>query len=197
MRAYKQIKLELIDDISVGTYERRQLLLLSILCAFAGENIFLLGAPGVAKSMIAKRIKLLFYNATAFEYLMSRFSTPDEIFGPVSIQKLKDEDKYERMVIGYLPTADIVFLDEIWKAGPSIQNALLTILNEKVFRNGDKEIRLPVKLIIAASNELPAEGEGLDALWDRFLVRCVVENTAALCLFSSFLPAAWFLSHAS
>ena len=126
--------------------------------------------------MIAKRIKLLFYNATAFEYLMSRFSTPDEIFGPVSIQKLKDEDKYERMVIGYLPTADIVFLDEIWKAGPSIQNALLTILNEKVFRNGDKEIRLPVKLIIAASNELPAEGEGLDALWDRFLVRCVVEN---------------------
>nr|WP_302825434.1 AAA family ATPase [uncultured Bacteroides sp.] len=176
MRAYKQIILELIDDISVGTYERRQLLLLSILCAFAGENIFLLGAPGVAKSMIAKRIKLLFYNATAFEYLMSRFSTPDEIFGPVSIQKLKDEDKYERMVIGYLPTADIVFLDEIWKAGPSIQNALLTILNEKVFRNGDKEIRLPVKLIIAASNELPAEGEGLDALWDRFLVRCVVEN---------------------
>lgn len=176
MRTYKQTILELIDSISVGTYERRQILLLSMLCAFAGESIFLFGAPGVAKSMIAKRIKLLFYNATAFEYLMSRFSTPDEIFGPVSIQKLKDEDKYERMVDGYLPTADIVFLDEIWKAGPSIQNALLTVLNEKVFRNGDKEIRLPVKLIIAASNELPAEREGLDALWDRFLVRCVVEN---------------------
>lgn len=176
MRTYKQTILELIDGISVGTYERRQVLLLSMLCAFAGESIFLFGAPGVAKSMIAKRIKLLFYNATAFEYLMSRFSTPDEIFGPVSIQKLKDEDKYERMVDGYLPTADIVFLDEIWKAGSSIQNALLTVLNEKVFRNGDKEIRLPVKLIIAASNELPAEGEGLDALWDRFLVRCVVEN---------------------
>lgn len=176
MRTYKQTILELIDGISVGTYERRQVLLLSMLCVFAGESIFLFGAPGVAKSMIAKRIKLLFYNATAFEYLMSRFSTPDEIFGPVSIQKLKDEDKYERMVDGYLPTADIVFLDEIWKAGSSIQNALLTVLNEKVFRNGDKEIRLPVKLIIAASNELPAEGEGLDALWDRFLVRCVVEN---------------------
>ncbi len=176
MRAYKQTILELIDGISVGTYERRQILLLSILCAFAGENIFLLGPPGVAKSMIAKRVKLLFYNATAFEYLMSRFSIPDEIFGPVSIQKLKDEDKYERMVIGYLPTADIVFLDEIWKAGPSIQNALLTVLNEKVFRNGDREIRLPMKLIITASNELPAKGEGLDALWDRFLVRCVVEN---------------------
>ena len=106
---------------------------------------------------------------------MSRFSTPDEIFGPVSISKLKDGDTYERAVDGYLPTADVVFLDEIWKAGPAIQNSLLTALNEKIFRNGRQDIALPLKAVIAASNELPAEGEGLEALWDRFLVRYVVE----------------------
>jgi MoxR-like ATPase len=107
---------------------------------------------------------------------MNRFSTPDEIFGPVSISKLKDEDKYERIVKNYLPTATVVFLDEIWKAGPSIQNALLTVLNEKVYRNGDQEIKVPMKSLISASNELPMKGEGLEALWDRFLVRYVVDG---------------------
>ena len=105
---------------------------------------------------------------------MSRFSTPDEIFGPVSISKLKDADTYERIVDGYLPSATIAFLDEIWKAGPAIQNALLTIINEKIYRNGQFSIRVPLKGLIAASNELPAQGQGLEALWDRFLLRCLV-----------------------
>ncbi len=173
MKIKSQIK-QLLAELNEGVYEKEEVTALTLLVAIAGESIFMLGAPGVAKSLVARRLKFAFEGGSSFEYLMNRFSTPDEIFGPVSISKLKDEDKYERIVKNYLPTATVVFLDEVWKAGPSIQNALLTVLNEKIYRNGDQEIHVPMKVLIAASNELPMKGEGLEALWDRFLVRYIV-----------------------
>lgn len=166
----------LLDAIGQGLYEKNNLLAYGLLCAIAGESLFLLGAPGTAKSEVSRRLKLIFKDATSFEYLMSRFSTPDEIFGPVSIQKLKDNDLYERRITGYLPASDVVFLDEIWKAGPAIQNALLTVLNEKIFKNGNIDIHIPMKLLIAASNELPTQESGLDAIWDRFIFRAISES---------------------
>ncbi len=178
---------KLIEGLCSGVYEREHVMKLSLLSSIAGESVFLLGPPGVAKSLIARRLKYAYKENKTFEYLMSRFSTPDEVFGPVSIKKLKDEDKYERIVENYLPGSNIIFLDEIWKASPPIQNALLTGLNEKKYRNGEKEIDVDIRVLISASNELPNSGEGLEALWDRFLLRVFVDCIHDQVLFNQMI----------
>ena len=108
-----------------------------------------------------------------FEYLMSRFSTPDEIFGPVSISRLKESDKYERAVTGICLQRMSCFWMKYGKPVRLFRIRCLTVINEKLFRNGDTELKLPLKLLVAASNELPTQGEGLEALWDRFLIRII------------------------
>lgn len=162
-----------IEHISDGMHEREDIIALTLLGALSSQNTFLYGPPGTAKSLISRRIACAFETPNYFEHLMNRFSTPEELFGPVSIKALK-EDQYTRKTNKYLPTADFAFLDEIWKSSPAILNTLLTMINEKTFKNGDVIEQTPLKALVAASNETPVENQGLEALYDRFIIRLIV-----------------------
>jgi MoxR-like ATPase len=166
-------RLELIRDaLSAGLIEREIPTRLALLAALAGEHVLLIGPPGTAKSELARRLRLSFTEQAYFERLLTRFSVPEELFGPLSIKAL-EEDRYQRQTDGYLPTAAVAFLDEIFKANSAILNALLTLLNEREFDNGTQRVKTPLVSVVGASNELPQEEELL-ALYDRFLVRCHV-----------------------
>lgn len=165
------------DGLSAGLVERDLPVRLALLAALAGEHLLLLGPPGTAKSLIARRLHLAFKDSTYFERLLTRFTVPEELFGPLSIKGL-EQDRYERLTQAYLPTASIAFLDEIFKANSAILNALLTLLNEREFDNGASRICTPLVAVVGASNELSEAGE-LDALFDRFLLRLHVSPVTA------------------
>jgi len=160
----------LLRCLAEGVVERDRALRISLLGALAGENVLLLGPPGTAKSLVARRLAAVFRGSRYFQYLLTRFTSPDELFGPVSLRQLKDHDEFSRKIDGYLPTAQVAFIDEIFKASSAILNSLLTIINERLYFNGGRVVPVPLLVLVAASNEVPDEEE-LVALYDRFAVR--------------------------
>ena len=159
------------------------------ICLAGRENLFLLGPPGTAKSAMVRELSKLI-NGKTFEYLLTRFTEPNELFGPFDIRRLREGDLVTNTE-GMLPEANLIFLDELLNANSAILNSLLMVLNEKVFRRGRENRPLPAVMIVGASNHLP-EDEALHALFDRFLIRVKCDYVDPV-LLNNVLDAGWKL----
>ena len=158
-----------------GLVGRRDHARMLLLAAVAGENAMLFGPPGTAKSLLARRLKDCFADDIKyFECLLTKFSMPEEVFGPVSLKGL-EQDIYQRVYARYMPSAGVAFIDETFKANSAILNSMLTILNEREFDTGNERIKVPLRCVVGASNEKPEESE-LAALYDRFIIRMKVDR---------------------
>jgi MoxR-like ATPase len=164
------------DDLIKCLIDRRVEVTLGMTALIARQHLFMLGPPGTAKTMVARYFGQAI-KAPYFELLLTKFTEPSEVFGPISIKGLVEREEYTRNTAGYLPTVQIATLDEIWKANSAILNSLLTIINERVFDNGGRRTPVPLDTLFAASNELP-EDASLEALYDRFLLRTEVATVA-------------------
>lgn len=159
-----------LESTFLGKSETVRLMLIA---AVAGEHMLLVGPPGTAKSALIRMFSKL-VDARYFEYLLTRFTEPNEIFGPIDIQAFR-QGQYQRRMDGMLPQADVVFLDEIFKANSAILNSLLSVLNERLYTVGGTVVKVPLVTCFGASNEVPNDDD-LMAVFDRFLIRLKSDN---------------------
>lgn len=162
-----------IDELKSTFYERDELIEGALCALLTSNHVIIIGPPGTAKSQLANELCSRITGAEYFQWLLTKFTTPEEIFGSVSLKGLEN-DEYKRVTTHKLPEAHIAFLDEVFKSSSSILNSLLTVINERVYFNGTEKIDTPLITLFGASNELPTDEDELEALYDRFLVRFVV-----------------------
>ena len=161
------------------------------LAIISGTNILFLGPPGTSKSLMVRSYTEAIKESKYFEQLLTKHSAPESLFGGPNLKVLKDEGKYHRVIKDMLPEANIGFLDETFKANAAILNALLTLMNEKIFHDGEKIIKVPLISLIGAANEIPEESDGLNAFYDRFhqkfIVSYIKEKANRMKMFSNNL----------
>lgn len=168
-------------ELAAALIERDAEIDLALTALLAQEHLLLVGPPGCGKSLLLDALLTWLDGGQRFTLLFTKFTVPEETFGPLSLAALK-EDKYRRITTGKLPEAHLGFLDEIFKASSAILNTLLRLLNERVCDTGDGPVPVPLRLCVAASNEWPAAQEGgqeLAAVFDRFLFRTAVRPIAS------------------
>jgi MoxR-like ATPase len=175
------------DPLKAKFVARDEVVDLIALATVAGEHLFLYGPPGTAKSLLVRQFAGALH-CRYFEYLLTRFSEPNELFGPIDLVRLR-EGVVATVTSGMLPEAEFAFLDELFNANSAILNNLLTVLNERVYRRGAETHRLPLLCAFAASNHLP-EDDALLALFDRFLLRVKVDSLPTPQL-PALLAAGW------
>lgn len=162
------------DALNAKYLEREGEIEAMLIALLSRQHLLLIGAPGTGKSALAADLANIVQDSDYFQWLLTRFSTPEELFGPLSLKELEN-GVYKRNTTNKLPEAHITFLDEIFKANSAILNSLLTLINERVFYNNGGAIETPLMTMIGSSNEYPEAEEGLEALFDRFLLRFEVE----------------------
>jgi MoxR-like ATPase len=156
-------------EMNNGFVARREEIRGLLWATLSGQHILFLGPPGNAKTQLVTTYSE-YLSAARFSWLLTKFSTPDEIFGPVDIASMKS-GVFKRIITDKLPTAEVAFLDEVFKGNSPILNSMLSVLQERVFFNNGVPIKCPLIFAVGASNELPDKDEGLSALYDRFLIR--------------------------
>ncbi|MGP0063263.1 MAG: AAA family ATPase [Isosphaeraceae bacterium] len=171
--AVSRLRTEVVEPLKRRFVGRDEVVDLIALAVTAGEHLFLHGPPGTAKSALIRQFAAA-VRGSYFEYLLTRFSEPNEVFGPIDLVRLR-EGTVATVTTGMLPEGEFIFLDELFNANSAILNNLLTVLNERIYRRGAETHKLPLLSLFAASNHLP-EDEALRALFDRFLLRCHVDN---------------------
>jgi MoxR-like ATPase len=164
---------EVARQLNTQFLDKQEIIRLMLVSAIAGEHMVIVGPPGTAKSAMIDMFARLI-DSKYFEYLLTRFTEPNELFGPVDIAAFR-EGRYTRRIEGMLPQAEIVFLDEIFKSNSAILNSLLHVINERKFTNGSQVVPVPLISLYAASNEVPND-ESLAAMFDRFLLRVLSDN---------------------
>src|SRR5215469_4425257 len=188
----ERLRQEVVEPLKQRFVGRDEVIDLIALAVAAGEHLFLYGPPGTAKSALIRQFAQA-VQGRYFEYMLTRFSEPNEIFGPINIAQLR-EGWVVTVTTGMLPEAEFVFLDELFNANSAILNNLLTVLNERVYRRGAETHQLPVLSLFSASNHLPDE-DALRALFDRFLLRCHVDQLPREAM-PRLLTAGWALESA-